>query len=107
MSWPRLEDDDLAVDDLQPERVVQPGGEPLPRAGPGLLVHRDEPDVAVAGADGDAAVGQEVEAGAEEQGVEAVLVGDGERIDRERAGLLAADELGDDRLAPAAWGRLW
>ena len=67
----------------------------------GLLVDRDEPDVAVAGADRDAAVGQEVEPGAEEEGVEAVLVGDGERVHRERPGLVAADELRDDRLAPA------
>ena len=96
-----FEDDDLAVHHLQAERLIQPGGEALPGARRGLLVHRHEPDVAVAGADGDAAVGEEVEAGAEEQCAEAVLVGDGERVHRERAGLLAAFELGDDRLAPA------
>ena len=49
-----FEHDDLAVHDLQAERLVQPGGEALPGAGAGLLVHGDEPDVAVAGADRDA-----------------------------------------------------
>ncbi len=56
---PAFEHDDLAVNDLQPERVIQPGREALPRARRGLLVHLHEPHVAVAGADGDAAIGQE------------------------------------------------
>jgi hypothetical protein len=98
---PALQYDDLAVHHLQPERVVQPRGEPLPVAlGPGL-VHPHEPDVAVAGADGDAAVGQEVHPGAEEERLERVVVGHGQRVDGERPGLVAADELGDDGLAPA------
>jgi hypothetical protein len=60
----------LPVHDLEPERVVQPGGVPLPRARRGLLVHGDEPHVAVAGADRDSAVFQVIDAGAEEQRVE-------------------------------------
>jgi hypothetical protein len=100
-----FEDDDFPVDDFEAERLVEAGGEALPGASTLAITGEarlDEPDVAVAGADGDPAVGQEVEPGAEEEGLELVVVRDGVGINRERAGVVALDELGDDRLAPAA-----
>src|SRR5262249_45097368 len=99
-----FEDDDLAVHHLEAERLVQSGSEPLPRErGTGLLAG---PDVAVRGAEGDAAVRQEVDAGDEEQGVPGVLVGEREGVNDEwAAGVLAGFELGGERIGPArgAW----
>src|SRR5262249_19586687 len=103
---PAFENDHLAIDHLQPERLIEAGCESLPRARAGLLVHLHEPHIAVAGANRDAAIGQVIESGAEEEPVETVLVGNGERVVSAWPGPLAAPEGRDDRLAPAFWAAL-
>src|SRR5262249_2272014 len=96
---PAFGDDDLAIDDLEPERLVEPGREALPRDGAAGLLRR--PDVAMSGANGDAAVRQEVPARDEEESVPGVLVGEREGVDNERTpGVLARFELGGDGFGP-------
>ena len=80
-------DEDHAVAHLQPERLEQPRGDPLPRQPAfGVVDAADRPHVAVPGADGHPlAVREEVEPGGPQQGVPRVAVGGAERVGGERA----------------------
>ncbi len=108
-----LQDNDLAVNHLQTQRLIQTRGETLPgqlfQAGVGPL---DQPDVAVSRADDNLADGrrgrrrrhgQEVDAGQEHQGLVRVLVRNGQRVNDQGSIVGTAFAPGGDRLGPACW----
>ena len=109
MIWSRPMDVDLAVDDLQAQRLEQAGGEALPLQVVELVVDAgDDPDVAAPGAEGGGvAVGEEVEAGEAQPGVVRVVVGRGDRV-HDVGGLVAQTFAGggggDDALGGEHFG---
>jgi hypothetical protein len=98
-------DVDIAVHHFQAERLVQAAGDPPPgerRAG--AVQSTDPPHVAVPGADGQVAAGQEVEAGEPQLGGPRVFVRCSERVGGERAGVRSVFQFGGERLGPTRFG---
>ena len=96
-------DVDLPVDDLQPQRLEQPRGDPPPGQPARRVVEPvDDPDVAVPGADrGAPAVGEEVEARGPHLAEPGIAVGERQDIDGERPVVAADDRLRLEDLGPS------
>ena len=97
---------DFSADDLQAERLKQSRSDPLPMQRRLARFALHDPHIAIPRADGDATVGEEIEAGESQLRQPRVRIGRSQHIDGQRLGVVADRGLRFKLLRPTAWTTL-